>query len=110
MYLPGKHVPQLVLPSALARVLWLGAKAHVNLMLTGAAEKIKWLFLSLTCPESHLLTYPFHKTKYGKSSPRKTELVQSRGAALWLSSCRGRSPAKEETCPQEPCSNAALLH
>lgn len=81
MYLPGKRVPQLVLPSALARVLWLEAKAHVNLMLTGAVEKIKWLFLSLTCPESHLLTYLFHKTKYGKSSPRKTELVQNRALA-----------------------------
>lgn len=45
-------------------------------MLTGSAEKIKWLFLSLTCPESHLLTYPFHKTEYGKSSPRETKSVQ----------------------------------
>lgn len=59
-----------------ACVRWPSAKARVRLMLTGSAENIKWLFLSLTCPESHLLTYPFHKTEYGKSSPRKTKSVQ----------------------------------
>lgn len=58
-------------------VLWPIAKVHVNLMLTGSTEKIKWLFLSLTCPESHLLTYPFHKTEYGKSSPRKTKFIRN---------------------------------
>lgn len=59
------------------RVLWPVAKARVNLMLKGSTEMIKWLFLLLTCPESHSLTYPSHKTEYGKSSPRKTTFIQS---------------------------------
>lgn len=78
-------------------VLWPIAKVHVNLMLTGLKEKIKWLFLSLTCPESHLLTYLFHKTEYGKSSPRKTKFIENRAAASSLGTCWDRNPRESHS-------------
>lgn len=89
-------------------VLWPIANAHANLMLTASMEEIKWLFLSLTCPESRLLTYPFRKTEYGKSSPRETECAQNRAGAS-PGPCWGRNLSLgQETAAIHPPGAPAL--
>lgn len=104
---PGEHA------QTWSSLCWPSARARVRLVLTGSAQKIKCLFLSLTCPESHLLTYPFRKTEYGKSSPRKTERVEKeqrhpvrRAGAPWVlcpvpgaGGCSGPEQGTGGSCP-----------